>query len=1149
MAQHRSVVRSLVALCLLSACGTTAASNGGAGPDLPAPDIGAPGPDLPPDLVVADTFSDTSSLDVGAISNVEVDGELPDLADGSDAVSDVGADAELDAEADLLPDLPAVDVGADVTASCADNAACASLDDGDLCNGSYACVAGSCQFDPQSVVVCPATAPGVCQAWQCLAATGQCSAVPVLAGTACDDGIACTNADVCGAGPAAGCVGTPGSGCPSDANPCTVDLCDPAQGGCIHVPAAASAPCDDGDLCTTGDACDPAGQCAGIAKACSGSQGPCWTATCDPTSGACVATALSATPCDDGLVCTKNDTCTAGTCAGTPLVCTNSNPCVTVACNPVSGGCTPTNLPAGTPCDVDGNACTQEACTTGNCLVVQTTTNCAPDGNACTDDVCHPATGCYADIAPGGACDDGDACTHPDTCTGGSCAGLLDLAQCPQAKLTACPPKSIIQVQSQTLTGKLSLPVAAPLQAGGATRAAHGLKMPASSPTVPTQWVQVEVTLAAVNPPASPIASVSVGEVSGSDCSVSVPVTFLPSPTGGIYEWPTQASKTYWMALDLDPAIYASGATLSGFFTVHTADINGFCDQPADCSKIACATKVCSDGDGCTVGDTCVGGVCQPSGPKLCAADSNPCTVDACNPKTGNCGISLPDGAPCDDANPCTTADACTSTLCKGSAKVCVDDKNPCTLDYCEGTTGACNFAAADGSYCSDGNACTAGDACLAGSCKGGSLTQCPGDSNPCTADVCDPASGTCGKPLADGTACEDGNLCTAGDTCAYGYCQAGNAVICKNDKNACTIDSCDYKTGTCYLPVADGTWCDDQNACTDGDKCKVGKCQAGPPLGCNDNNTCTADLCAPAVGCQNLASIQQLVPIVDGSIGSDWIGVMPSTLNGQSSDWGVGLNELHAVYLAQDATWLYVAADGFVEPGNAIVGYIDTDFGSGSGVGDFSTLTDSSGALDDALSNAMFMESSDFGADVAFGTVGMASCANLEDAAGWRSLKPTSDLPWLPGQLQATPTGFEARIALATLYPAGMPAGGTSLAVVLRIVNAGGSSLSNQVLPQQWFSDGTPGVPNAQPFALLTVGACDDGNACTDGDVCSFGNCQGQSFTCADTGNPCTIGQCTPATGCAPAPLSDGVPCSNSAGCTDADSCKAGVCVEGKCP
>ena len=42
------------------------------------------------------------------------------------------------------------------------------------------------------------------------------------------------------------------------------------------------------------------------------------------------------------------------------------------------------------------------------------------DGNVCTDDVCYPATGCANNnnTAP---CSDGNSCTAPDVCGGGSC--------------------------------------------------------------------------------------------------------------------------------------------------------------------------------------------------------------------------------------------------------------------------------------------------------------------------------------------------------------------------------------------------------------------------------------------------------------------------------------------------------------------------------------------------------------------------------------------------------------------------------------------------------------------------------------------------------------------------------------------------------
>ncbi len=1103
-----------------------------------------------PDVVAADVQPDTAVQELPTLPDVAPPADVPDAADDvpdaalPDAVPDVLPDVAPDVAPDAAPDLGPVDVGEDATVGCATNADCAALDDANLCNGTMACVAGACQIDPKTVVTCPAATGGTCFGPVCETATGKCVDTTLANGTPCDDGNPCTIQEVCTAG---ACFGQ--SNPCDDLNACTQDSCNPATGNCIHLPKT-SVGCDDGDKCTTADACDAGGNCVGTAVTCGAPKGACWSKTCEAASGQCVDNALSGTGCDDGDKCTTQDTCAAGTCAGTPVVCASANPCVASACDGASGQCGSMNKPGGTPCQSDTDACTTQVCAAGSCVVSGTTTACAPDGDPCTDDTCHATTGCYAKTPDGGSCDDGNNCTSITVCNAGKCTGPIDLNVCPEAALVACPPKYIIQMQSQLLTGKLNLAVAAPMQPGGPTRVSHGLKMPTNT-AIPTQNVQLELAVTMTPPPSTPpVLTVTVGAVNGTACGGGIyPATLLPATSGGTYEWNTEAGKTYWIALELDPTIYPKDAVFDAYYTVKTADINGFCDPPSNCAKIACDGKPCSDGNLCTLDDVCAAGACKPGPEKICPPDTNTCTTDVCSLVTGNCGIPLPDGSVCDDGNPCTEKDACKGILCKGDAKVCVDDNNACTLDFCDAGSGQCNYAAPDGSFCSDGNACTSGDTCLAGACKAGVATTCQNDNNPCTNDFCDPVSGSCGKAVADGTACEDGNACTTGDSCAFGYCQAGPAVVCKNDFNACTVDTCDYKTGACNLPILDGTWCDDGNACTDGDKCKTGKCLGGKALVCDDANTCTADLCVPSLGCQNLASISQLTPIIDGTIGSDWVGVMPATTNGQQTDWGVGKNELHAVYLAQDATWLYVAVDGYVEPANAIVGYVDTDYGQGTGVNDFKLLTDQTGLLDNALSNTMTIDSSDFGAEVAFGTVGMQSCALQADGAGWRRLKPVDNLPWIDGQLQATATGFEARIALASLYPGGMPASGASLAVVLRIVNADGSVLSNQVLPSQWFNDGTTGVPNPQPFAVLSVGNCDDGNACTSGDVCSFGNCQGQPFTCADTGNPCTVAQCTPSSGCAPVPMTDGTPCNNASGCTALDKCLSGSCAEGKCP
>jgi hypothetical protein len=66
---------------------------------------------------------------------------------------------------------------------------------------------------------------------------------------------------------------------------------------------------------------------------------------------------------------------------------------------------------------------------------------------------------------------------------------------------------------------------------------------------------------------------------------------------------------------------------------------------------------------------------------------------------------------------------------------------------------------------------------------------------------TCDPATGVCSNAVkADGTACDDGNACTQSDTCSSGTCVAGAAPNC-DDSNPCTNDSCDSEVGCVNAP------------------------------------------------------------------------------------------------------------------------------------------------------------------------------------------------------------------------------------------------------------------------------------------------------------------------------------------------------------
>ncbi len=206
-----------------------------------------------------------------------------------------------------------------------------------------------------------------------------------------------------------------------DGNSCTVNTCDPVN-GCEVAARPDATPCDNGDLCVTGEAC-VAGVCQGGGPLdCSDGEG-CTADTCDPLTGCANTPVADDSACDDGDLCTANDTCQSGACvAGPSPDCSALNgECVVGACDPATGSCTTAPANEGATCD-DGDACTtMSACQAGQCEG-NAALDC-DDGNSCTANTCDPATGCVStpmvDDTP---CDDGDLCTLNDTCQGGACA-------------------------------------------------------------------------------------------------------------------------------------------------------------------------------------------------------------------------------------------------------------------------------------------------------------------------------------------------------------------------------------------------------------------------------------------------------------------------------------------------------------------------------------------------------------------------------------------------------------------------------------------------------------------------------------------------------------------------------------------------------
>ena len=272
--------------------------------------------------------------------------------------------------------------GTDLGCECTDDVDCVGFEDGNLCNGTLFCdkskAVFECAVDPKTLVSCP-TPPGLsesCVTTSCNPTTGTCSTAIGLDGVVCSDGSACTQGDQCASGACAGTL----TAC-DDGNTCTFDLCDPAQ-GCVYEAVIGYKKCDDGDACTTLDACK-AGQCAGGDATVCDDGNECTQNGCSPTTG-CIYPPLNGVACSDDDACTSGDLCVAGTCSGKAV-----------------------------DCD-DGDVCTgTESCVAGDCFS-SGALDC-DDGVACTTDACDADAGC-THVTSDAACDDGAFCNGPETC-------------------------------------------------------------------------------------------------------------------------------------------------------------------------------------------------------------------------------------------------------------------------------------------------------------------------------------------------------------------------------------------------------------------------------------------------------------------------------------------------------------------------------------------------------------------------------------------------------------------------------------------------------------------------------------------------------------------------------------------------------------
>ena len=415
----------------------------------------------------------------------------------------------------------------------------------------------------------------------------------------------------------------------------------------------------------------------------------------------------------------------------TPTDTPTSSPTATVDC---------ASSEAGTPCN-DGNACTgPDTCQAGTCT--GTATICAdnPFPAPCTTGAftCDPATGrCVPQLlADGTACNDGSACSTGDTCQAGVCK---------PSSVIVCP-DTLIPAQCNTV---------------------HFDCNPANA--------QCE---------ARPV-------IDGTACNDGDTCTSSDSCQAGVCKGAPCAEGQACCSQQLGCVDLGSDS--------------------ANCGSCGhqCMNSVCLQGqcyDGCVIA-----GVGYPNGTRNPANDCQQCDTSKSRTAWSTLGLPGQPGAFC--------ALGCGSGQCFSGSCMPVSTTGGCPNKAC--ATGVCGNSGCEYTAANEGGACTvplstSGCGATTGTCQSGQCVPSVANeggvcqvtdlsANDCKTLVGTCSSGNCaGSNRPDGTVCHGGQgLCKVG-SCSNGQCLNVAPVTCPQLPAACGAAqaTCNASTGQCVYPT-----------------------------------------------------------------------------------------------------------------------------------------------------------------------------------------------------------------------------------------------------------------------------------------------------------------------------------------------------------